>query len=135
MLEVFAAGSIQITPELVEELEGSVERTRIYLEQDQKALYIEEDIRFHAMIVTATGNQELHRVFANIQDQLWLCRCQTYNLTSPDTPESHREISRAIREHDRQRAQEVMRRHISLVRDALLRSVTSRQSEATAVPA
>ena len=135
VLEVFAAGSIQITPKLVEELEASVERTRIYLEQDQKALYIEEDIRFHEMIVTATGNQELCRVFANIQDQLWLCRCQTYNLTSPDTPDSHHEISQAIREHDRQRAQTVMRRHISLVREALLQSVTTQLSESTAVPA
>jgi DNA-binding GntR family transcriptional regulator len=119
-LEVFAAVTVKITPQLVEELEASVSRTRLYLEQNEQVNYIEEDVRFHETIVGATENQELGRVFANLQNKLWLCRCQTYRLTSPDTPESHREISEALRDGDRVRAQEVTRRHIRFVRDALL---------------
>ena len=127
-LEVFAAGTAMITPQLVEDLQQSVARSGDYLRENDQARYIEEDIHFHETIVGATGNVELCRVFANLQNKLWLCRCQTYRLTSPDTPESHREISEALRDHDRVRAQEVTRRHIRFVRDALLRSVEEKQN-------
>src|SRR5260370_20149975 len=117
-----------ITPQLVAELQQSVTRSGDYLRENDQARYIEEDIHFHETIVGATGNVELCRVFANLQNKLWLCRCQTYRLTSPDTPEAHCEISEALRDHDRVRAQEVTRRHIRFVRDALLRSVEEKQS-------
>ncbi len=127
-LEVFAAATAVITPELVKELQQSVARSGDYLRENDQARYIEEDIHFHETIVGAPGNVELRRVFANLQNKLWLCRCQTYRLTSPDTPESHREISEALRDNDRVRAQEVTRRHIRFVRDALLRSVEENQN-------
>lgn len=127
-LEVFAAATAVITPEFVKELQQSVARSGDYLRENDQARYIEEDIHFHETIVGATGNVELCRVFANLQNKLWLCRCQTYRLTSPDTPESHREISEALRDNDRVRAQEVTRRHIRFVRDALLRSVEENQN-------
>ena len=122
-LEVLAAATTDINEELIAELEASVERTCRYLAQNDKARYIEEDIHFHASIVAGTGNRELQRVFSNIQNKLWLCRCQTYRLTSPDTPDSHREIARALRENDRERAQNVTRMHIGLVREVLIASM------------
>lgn len=122
-LEVFAAATAVITPGLVEELRQSVTRSAKYLRENEQARYIEEDIHFHETIVAATGNLELCRVFSNLQNKLWLCRCQTYRLTSPDTPQSHLEISEALRDHDRERAQHVTRRHIQFVRDALLHTI------------
>lgn len=119
-LEVFAAAIVRITPELVAALRESVTRTGIYLAENKKSEYIEEDIRFHEAIVAATGNAELMRVHSTIQSKLWLCRCQTYRLTSPDTPESHHKISEAIASGDREAAGEITRRHIRLVRDSLL---------------
>jgi len=128
-LEVFAASTVDITTELVTELEASVERTCRYLAENDKVHYIEEDVHFHELIVSGTGNEELRRVFDNIQNKLWLCRLQTYRLTSPDTPESHREVAKALRERDRTRAQQVMSRHIRLVRDALLASMEEQEAE------
>ena len=119
-LEVFAASIVRITPELVANLRESVERTCMFLADDKKSEYIEEDIRFHETIVAGSGNRELMRVHATIQNKLWLCRCQTYLLTSPDTPESHRRISEALAECDRPAAEEITRRHIRTVRDSLL---------------
>ena len=119
-LEVFVAGTAKITPKFLAELGKSVSRTRKLLDRNDRARYIEEDIHFHELIVGATGNRELRRVHANIQNKLWLCRCQTYRLTSPDTPESHRRISEALHDHDRSLAQEMTRRHIHLVRDSLV---------------
>ncbi len=119
-LEVFAASTVRITPEFLRTLCESVERTCAFLADKKKSEYIEEDIRFHESIVAATGNAELMRVHSNIQSKLWLCRCQTYRLTSPDTPESHRKISEALSKGDRHAAEEITRRHIRLVRDSLL---------------
>jgi DNA-binding GntR family transcriptional regulator len=122
-LEVFAAAVAKITPQLLEELDESVARTRRHLEADEKIAHIEEDIHFHGLIVSSTGNSELQRVFSNIQNKLWLCRCQSYGLTSTGTPLAHSEIAGALREHDRTRAEELLRRHIRMVRRALLASM------------
>lgn len=120
VLEVFAAGMVRITPQFVLQLRSSVACTVAALHDDRKQDYIDEDIRFHAAIVAATGNAELVRVHGNIQNKLWLCRCQTYRLTSPDTPESHRRLCEAIATEDRDNACAVTRQHIRLVRDSLL---------------
>ena len=119
-LETFAAAIVPITPELVAGLRSSVARTEDLLRSRKKADYIEEDIFFHSMIVGATGNQELARVHRNLQDKLWLCRCQTYQLTSSDTPSAHRAITEAIASGDRSLAQQRTSSHIQFVRHALL---------------
>lgn len=129
-MEVFAASIVRITPELVKTLRESVERTCRFLAEDRKSEYIEEDIRFHESIVAGTGNRELMRVHATIQNKLWLCRCQTYRLTSPDTPESHRRISEALAAGDRTAAEEITRRHIRAVRDSLLAEVCKSNEQA-----
>jgi len=119
-IETFAAAIVPITPRLVAELRRSVERTARLLRSKKKAAYIEEDIFFHRMIVGASGNHELSRVHNNLQDKLWLCRCQTYQLTSSDTPSAHRNITEAIASGDRLRAKKMTRSHIQFVRTALI---------------
>ncbi len=132
-LEVFAAGVVHATPALVTRLRESVEHTVTTLAADRKQEYIEEDIRFHAAIVAATGNEELVRVHGNIQNKLWLCRCQTYRLTSPDTPESHRQLSEAIAAGDRELAASITQNHIRLVRDSLLMDMSAMADTVEAV--
>ncbi|SEC44811.1 GntR family transcriptional regulator [Terriglobus roseus] len=119
-LETFAAEIVPITPELIAELRSSVDRTEELLRSRKKDEYIEEDIFFHRMIVGATGNLELSRVHSNLQDKLWLCRCQTYQLTSSDTPSAHRNITEAIASGDRLLAKERTSSHIQFVRSALV---------------
>ena len=119
-LETFATGIVAITPEFVAELRGSVERTERLLRSKKKAAYIEEDIQFHRMIVAAAGNDELSRVHSNLQDKLWLCRCQTYQLTSSDTPSAHRNITEAIAAGNRVKAKQMTSSHIQFVRNALI---------------
>ena len=119
-LEVFATATAVLTPALLAALRASVRRTKKLLAADDKAAHIEEDIAFHSRIVNATGNAELSRVHRNIQDKLWLCRCQTYQLTSPDTPSAHQAITKALAEGDREAAVEATRRHIRFVCKALV---------------
>ncbi|GAA3762223.1 GntR family transcriptional regulator [Terriglobus aquaticus] len=119
-LESFAAMIVPITPDLVSTLQQSVKRTEDLLVSGHKAAYIDEDIFFHQSIVAATGNLELLRVHNNLQDKLWLCRCQTYRLTSSDTPSAHRAIAEAIARQDREQAKKETSDHIRFVRSALL---------------
>ncbi|WP_263416493.1 GntR family transcriptional regulator [Terriglobus albidus] len=121
-LEVYATQIVPITAEFIEALEQSLERTTELLARDNKTAYIEEDIAFHRLIVVSTGNEQLSNTHSNIQDKLWLCRCQTYQLTSPDTPAAHHAIARALQAGDREAAATATRDHIRFVRDALLRS-------------
>jgi DNA-binding GntR family transcriptional regulator len=124
-LEVFATQTVEITAELIAALRHSVNRTQQLLDRDEKAAYIEEDIVFHQMIVNGTGNEQLSRVHCNIQDKLWLCRCQTYQLTSPDTPSAHKTITEALASYDRKAACESTQAHIRFVRNALLAGAES----------
>ncbi len=119
LLEVYATGQTMVTDGFITELRESVQRTEESLRSGNKEAHIEEDIAFHAGIVRATGNVELGRVQANIQDKLWLCRCQTYQLTSPDTPRSHSAITEALAAGDREAAIEATRGHIRFVSRAL----------------
>jgi DNA-binding GntR family transcriptional regulator len=119
-LETFATAIVPITPLLLAELRGSVERTEQLLRSGKKAAYIEEDIFFHQFIVGSAGNAELSRVHSNLQDKLWLCRCQTYQLTSSDTPSAHRRITEAIASGDRLMAKQMTSSHIQFVRSALI---------------
>jgi DNA-binding GntR family transcriptional regulator len=111
---------VPITEGLIAELRSSVDRTEKLLRSKRKAEYIEEDIFFHGLVVGATGNLELSRVHSNLQDKLWLCRCQTYQLTSSDTPSAHRKITEALASADRPLAKEMTRSHIQFVRNALV---------------
>jgi hypothetical protein len=77
-------------------------------------------IRFHAAIASATGNDELCRVLKNIQDQIWLCRCKTYSLSSSTASEAHLMILKALEENDTKGAQTAMRNHIDHVRTRLI---------------
>jgi DNA-binding GntR family transcriptional regulator len=116
VLEVYAVSIVKITPELISELKASIKRTAQFLKSDDKTSHIEEDTRFHGAIAKATENQELCRVLENIQNQIWLFRCQSYDLSSSTAPKAHTAILKAFEEGDRRKAQVAMREHISHVR-------------------
>jgi DNA-binding GntR family transcriptional regulator len=114
-LEVYAVGVAQLTPEMIVALRRSATQTQKYLKANDKLGHIEEDMRFHELIATATGNAELCRVLANVQ-----CRRKTYNLSSSTAPKAHGAIVAALEKGDRPGAQTAMHNHISLVRQRLI---------------
>jgi DNA-binding GntR family transcriptional regulator len=124
VLEVYAVSIVKITPQLIGELKESVQRTSQFLTSDNKTGHIEEDTRFHGAIAKATENQELCRLLENIQNQIWLFRCQTYDLSSSTAPKAHTAIFKAFEEGDRKKAQAAMREHISHVRLRLVEFIT-----------
>jgi DNA-binding GntR family transcriptional regulator len=129
-LEVFAVSRAQVTLALLTDLAKSVERTRRFVQANDKNKHIEEDTRFHNSIAAATGNEELCRVLRNIQDQIWLCRCKTYSLSSSSASNAHLAILNALEKDDRKAAQTAMRSHILHVRDRLVEFLDSSHQEA-----
>jgi len=125
-LESFAAETVDITTELVDELRSSVVRTETLLSTNDKEAYIDEDIHFHQLIVKSTGNDELLRVHSNLQEKLWLCRLQTYQMSSSDTPSAHKAIAEALAAGDRKAAQERTHDHIKFVRGMLVKASEER---------
>ena len=119
-LEVYATGVAVLTPKLISELRQSVQRTVKLLKSNNRHAHIDEDTRFHELIAFATENDELCRVLANIQSQIWLCRRKTYNLSSSTAPDAHLAILNALAKGNRKGAQAAMRSHIDFVRQRLL---------------
>ncbi len=129
VLEAYAVSIVKITPELVRELQASIKRTAKFLKSDDRNGHIEEDIRFHGTIAKATENQELCRVLENIQNQIWLFRCRSYDLSSSSAPKAHAAIAKALEDKNRKQAQAAMREHIGHVRERLVESLESAPSE------
>jgi DNA-binding GntR family transcriptional regulator len=119
-LEVYAVAIAELTPVLLTELHRSTQRTRQFLKTNDWLRHIEEDVRFHGLIFAATGNAELYRILGNIQNQTWLCRRKTYDLSSSTAPDAHEAILDALERDNREEAQTAMRSHIALVRQRLI---------------
>src|SRR5271169_5914783 len=122
ILEVHSIDAANITPKLRSDLSASINRTKKHLKEGNKLEHIEEDMRFHAMITAATGNEELCRVLENVQQKTLLCRSKSYELSATTAPVAHMKIYQALKKETRKEARLAMREHIVFVRERLLAS-------------
>jgi DNA-binding GntR family transcriptional regulator len=129
-LEVHAVRTAQITPKLLESLKQSVSSMRGYLAANDKVHYIEEDVEFHAKLARATGNNHLGTVLENVQNQIWIARRRTYDLSSSTAPGAHEAIVKALEAGDRDAAQKAMSKHIITVCQRLLQFHSSQEKSA-----
>jgi len=134
LLEGFAVQTAEITPKFLTGLDKSIERSTALLNSNKKREFIEEDMWFHGAIATATGNQPLFVTLENVQNQIWLCRCKTYNLSSSSAPENHRSIVEALRENDRRKAKIAMREHIEYVQQRLVAFLSAHPAASESEP-
>jgi DNA-binding GntR family transcriptional regulator len=125
-LEVHAVRTGVFPAPLLKELKAGVKRLRTHLKANDRVKYIDEDVSFHASIARATGNAKLCDVLENIQNQIWLFRRKTYTLSSSSAPDAHEAILAALEDGDRPKAENVMREHISSVRQRLLEHLSER---------
>jgi len=126
-LEVHAVRTAQITPKLLENLKQSIARMKEFLAANDKVHYIEEDVEFHAKLARATGNDHLCAVLENVQNQIWLARRRTYDLSSSTAAGAHEAIVRALEAGDRNAAQKAMSKHITTVCQRLLQFHSSQE--------
>jgi DNA-binding GntR family transcriptional regulator len=124
-LETYVVRVASLTPSVVSELRQSLKRQRALLKASDRVHYIEEDVHFHATLAEATGNAHLCGVLDNIQNQIWLSRRNTYDLSSSSAPDYHAAIVQALEQNERARAEIAMRDHIQNVKQQLLKYLES----------
>lgn len=129
-LETHVVRTVKLSEELLAELKQGVRHMRQHLKDNDKANYIEEDMRFHAGLADATGNARLARTLENVQNQIWIFRRKTYDLSSSTAADAHEEIVRALEAGDRPRAASVMSEHITTVRRKLVEFLEQREAAA-----
>jgi DNA-binding GntR family transcriptional regulator len=134
ILEISAVQTVRVTPKLVADLEKSVERIRGFLKENRKDAFISEDMWFHNSIAIASGNLQLCMVLENVQNQIWLCRCHTYSLSSSTAPRAHGSIVEALKQGDHTKATDAMGTHIEYVRQQLIYSLHRQQSSRPTIP-
>jgi DNA-binding GntR family transcriptional regulator len=132
-LETHVMRTAKLTPALFAELHQCLKRHRTFLKTNDRTRYIEEDVHFHAHLANATDNAQLCAVLENIQNQIWLSRRKTYDLSSSTAPGHHEAIVEALERKDRGKAEAIMREHIQNVRRHLVEFLQNRQAEQLAV--
>jgi DNA-binding GntR family transcriptional regulator len=120
VLEVHSVAIAKLTPGLLRELAGSIERMRLHLAAGDRPRHVEEDLRFHGKLAEASGNAEFCRVFENIQQKSLVCRYKSFDFTGNGAPTEHGLIYEALRMEDRVRAQTLMQHHIRSAKGCLL---------------
>lgn len=130
-LEAHVMRTAKVSPELVAELRQSLKRQRALLKANDRAHYIEEDVHFHAELAKATGNAYLCAVLENVQNQIWVFRRKTFDLSSSTAPDHHEAILQALDANDLLRAEEAMREHIRNVRRPLVEFLENREAAET----
>ena len=69
---------------------------------------------------SAEGERWLGKVLENVQNQIWIFRRKTYDLSSSSAPDHHDAILRALEKNDRAKAAKAMSEHIGNVRQKLV---------------
>jgi DNA-binding GntR family transcriptional regulator len=119
-LETHVVRTVKLTVALVAELHQSLKSQHEFLRANDRPHYIEEDVHFHAELARATRNARLCAVLENIQNQIWISRRNSYDLSSSTAPNHHAAILEALESNDRDAAVAAMRAHIQRVKGRLL---------------
>lgn len=99
---------------MAEELAG------MYASLDEPEQYLVHDLRFHQMVAAASGNRILTALMNMIATILYDVRSKTVKRAKDlkESAEMHRQIYRAIRDHNPEAARNAMRDHLMLAQKA-----------------
>lgn len=125
LLETEAVGlaAERITPTEIRQLELNNEREAQLAGQDPREVARQAyqiNYEFHTGIARAAGNNRLAKLIGELIDDLE--RALYFDPYIAD-PSQHREIIDSLRNHDRQRAQEAMRAHLTDTRLRILKVI------------
>lgn len=90
----------------------------------------EADVAFHEIIYRASDNKRLNQVLNNLREQIYRYRVEylkeeeTRNLLVKE----HEELTKAIRQRDVKKAQEISFRHIENQRRAIIQSIEAEEA-------
>ena len=107
--------AINSLPEDIRELEDFVEVHNNAVAQKNTELQIEMDIAFHSKIIEMSGNQIIVRIIEQLMlmDKIFrMGRVRDCNSPHCPLPDTHEDIIKAIREHDFEWCEKLVKGHI-----------------------
>ena len=104
----------KITKEEIRELERVAKEFQQVVKSSDITEIAEVDVRFHDIIYTATDNQKLIRLLNNLREQMYRYRVEYLKRDGvfPQLIAEHEAIIRHIENNEKEKATEVMCRHI-----------------------
>lgn len=117
----------RMTDEEMEEIEEAAKGFQEQIKTGSLEELAQADEDFHEKIYKASGNRRLMQVLNILREQIYRYRIEY--LKGEDTRnqlvEEHRQMTRAIRDRDVARAQELSFRHLENQRKAIINSISS----------
>jgi len=133
LLEGFAArlAAVRIDPEAVELLRESCERFISLRAADDVEELVQENVRFHDVILSAAGSERLAQMVRGV---IWLPLVyRSYVWYSPEqkliSEHYHRQLTAAVAAGEPERAELVMKEHVLEARDFLVARLRDEQAE------
>ena len=115
----------RMTKEDIEELESAAKDFQKIIASGSLVEMAEADEEFHEKIYRASGNARLMQVLSNLREQIYRYRIEY--LKDEDTRQQlvqeHAMMTRAIRERDVEKAQELSFEHLENQRKAIIHSI------------
>ena len=120
LLEMAIAGlaAERATSEQIAEMAEEI--AEMFATFDEPEEYLVHDMRFHQLVAAASGNRILTALMNMLASILFDVRSKTVHRAHDlkESAEMHRQIYRAIREHDSKAARKMMRDHLLLAQKA-----------------
>lgn len=115
----------RITEEELEELERILVRKAEIIEQQEIALFIELDKKFHDTLYRSSRNQRLIQILTNLQDEVHRFRSVSlaYPGRMPVALDEHRKVVEALAERDIALAEALAWEHIENAENSLMEAV------------
>lgn len=116
----------RITEEEMVRLEAAAKVFSNLVDSDNLVALAEADVKFHDVIYDATHNRRLVQILNNLREQMYRYRMEY--LKDEDSrkllDEEHKEICKAIREKNRQKANIYICQHIDNQQRSIVRSIS-----------
>lgn len=120
----------KITKEEIRELERVAKEFQQVVKSNDITEIAEVDVRFHDIIYTATDNQKLIQLLNNLREQMYRYRVEYLKRDGvfPQLIAEHEAIIRHIENNEKEKATEVMCRHIDNQVEAVIDVIRAKHS-------
>lgn len=120
----------KITKEEIRELERVAKEFQQVVKSSDITEIAEVDVRFHDIIYTATDNQKLIQLLNNLREQMYRYRVEYLKRDGvfPQLIAEHEAIIRHIENNEKEKATEVMCRHIDNQVEAVIDVIRAKHS-------
>ena len=121
----------RVTEEQLEELRATNARFEKTVKEGNEAKIAEADVRFHDIIIEASGNEKLVQMMQNLSEQMYRYRYEYVKDVTihGELVREHRAMLESIEKKDLEEAVKTVKNHISKQGQAIIRNLNLEEME------